>query len=274
MRSRTLGGTHNPRYFGTQPSGCDIDIIKGDIGQGLGSVWTAIGGAVAAATVWIGDHAEEIWEWAQEHIDIGPSYNPENGGELARQFGTDGGTGWLGQPWCNAYMDWLKKYRPKVWSGEHDVWTAGDAAPTPWRTIYDGYLAAGLPPGALLDESMIPVGYAKVQEAVQAAQAVVQAETDAGGGPPSMGVMQQMNLLALALAGANGPQAQAAAEVRVETLTGHWKAYVRRIAANWRRGGNDDGDNNGGGGGMQAGFSGAMPLMLGAAALLFFVNKK
>lgn len=167
--------------------------------QVIGSM-QPIGSPVAAAVAvastvysWVAEHSGEVVDWFQntggqlfewansiaQALGIGPSYNPANGGELARQFGHDGGTGWLGQPWCNSYMEWLRTYRPDIWSGDTDVWTAGAAAPTPWRNVYNQYLAVGMPDGTLLDGNMVPVGLASAAAAIAEADAAL---AQSGGG--------------------------------------------------------------------------------------------
>ena len=225
---------------------CDIDVLKGaptlrgpegggDAGGGAADdANSAVGAAIASAVQWISTHAVQLGQWIGTLLHIGPSYDPANGGELARQFGpeSEGGTGWLGQPWCNAYMDWLKNYRPAIWNGDQDVWTAGDAAPTPWKTVYDRYTAAGLPAGALLDANMVPVGLAQAQAAVSAQAAV---ENHPQAPPPDAAQLQALQIMAMQIAGLGTPADHAAASATYAQLPNGWKAYVDALVAIWQQ---------------------------------------
>lgn len=205
--------------------------------------------------------------WVANLFHIGPSYDPANGGELARQFGHDGGTGWLGQPWCNSMMDWYKKYRPAVWSGAQDVWTC-DMPPTPWKTIYDKYVAAGMPEGALLDGNMKPVG---LDEAVAASQTQTQGQSAQG---ITQAQLDALNIMAMQIAGMSGPTVAAQVAAQVATMPKAWQDYVTQMAAIWvsnmqANGGNQGGGGNAGGGtGTQGGGLMNTLLAVGAAKLL------
>lgn len=238
MRAQLLNGTGSPRVFGIRPTRGSA-LVNGPDGGGdsgdaaADDASSGVGGAISNAVAWIGSHAVQIVQWVGHLLGMGGSYDASNGGELARQFGpvSEGGTGWLGQPWCNAYMDWLKNYRPRIWAGLDDVWTAGSAAPSPWRAVYERYLAAGLPPGALLDANMVPVGLAQAQQAVAETEAVQNHPTAP---PPNAQQLQALQVLAMQLAGLGTPADQAAAADTVAQLPNGWRNYVNALVRIWQ----------------------------------------
>lgn len=261
MRSNIIAGAG-------QSHGTALVNLQGGGALNLGRMRTVgepiTAGAVAAAVAAV----TTAYEWVANLFGMGPSYTPENGGELVRQFGPTG-TNWLGQLWCNSYMDWLKKYRPAIWNGEQDVWTSGASAPTPWRNVYNTYLAAGLPEGALLDANMVPVGLAQAQAAVQTQQAAA----------PTMSPAQldALNIMAMQVAGLSGPQVAQQVLATVATLPAAWQNYVTQMAAIWLTsnqpasgGGGGGGADPGGGGGAGQGDKGTMNVLMAVAAAKLF----
>lgn len=226
---------------------------------GMRTIGDAAGDAGALASVMAA--VISAYHWVTNLFHMGGSYDESNGGELARQFGPTG-TGWLGQPWCNAYLDWLKKYRPGIWNGTEDVWTAGAAAPTPWRSVYDQYVAAGMPAGALLDANMRPVGVDEAIAAGQTQQQVAQALT------PEQ--LNALNILAMQVAGLQGAAVSAQAIATVRGMPQAWQLFVADMAAIWvanaaAGGGTGGGGGAQGGGGSQGGGGGAQGGGGGAA---------
>lgn len=140
-----------------------------------------IAATIAAVSSWLSQHGGEVGQWFAENtgplaqwatsiaqfLGIGPSYDASNGGEVRRQLE---GLGDLNKPYANPYMDWLKNYAPAVWQSG-DIWDApAPAQRSHWKDVYEGYLAAGLPAGALLDANMVPVGLNAAAAAIVAAE--------------------------------------------------------------------------------------------------------
>lgn len=263
MRAQLLNGAGSPRVFGIRPTRGTALVNGPDGGGGSGTAAaddasSGVGAAISNALAWIGTHAVQIGQWVGHLLGIGPSYDPANGGEVARQMQANG---WLGQPWCNAYMDWLKNYRPEVWQSG-DVWDAGSAAPSPWRAVYDRYLAAGLPPGALLDANMVPVGLAQAQQAVAQTEAVQNHPTAP---PPNAQQLQALQILAMQLAGLGTPADQAAAAATVAQLPNGWRDYVNALVRIWQA----SAQPGPSGGAAESSFGGTgLLLAIGAAVLL------
>lgn len=224
---------------------------------GSGGVFRVIAKAVAT----LGPLISGLWS------KLTNNYTAENGGEVRRQFEL---TGQAGKPWANSYMAWAQEYNPhNVWN-TGDIWDFPDTHPTPWKDIYDSYVAAGAPEGVLLDANMKPKGLDEIIAATNAQTAV----TASAGPVPNAQQLATLQIWALQIAGAEGPQAaqQAAALVAQQPLP--WQNYVNALVGVWRsvgqasesQGGGSTGGGPGPGPGPDAPKDGTQTVVLAAVA--------
>lgn len=220
----------------------------------------AIKGAIAAVTTFIATNSDKIGDWLQQgasfvngisrFLGLGPSYNPANGGEVARQLGPSG-TNQLHLPWAQAYVDWIKNYYPAVWNGA-DMWTApGLAQNSAFADHYRELVAAGMPEGTLLDQAGTPVGLADSLRNIEEIQQILdsQAQNESGGGG---GTSPRPRPLP------SGVTPDNEADLLTDGTT-HTNTNNNRPPRPTAEG---DGLKN------------AMPLLLGAGLLFFLANKK
>lgn len=257
MRAHLLNGT------GSAPN---VGVFGASVGVGTQRV-NGLTQSIASAVQWIAANSAQIAQWVGTLFSwIGPGYDSENGGEVSRQME---GIGQLGQPWCNSYMDWLKNYRPDVWNSG-DVWDAGEDAPGPWRDVYNQYIALGLPDGSLLDANKVPVGLGSAIAAVEAQNAVTNAP--AGDPVPTEQQLQALQILAMQIAGMEGPTAAANASATVAQFPRSWQDYVSGLVAAWQTSnGPTDGANPPAP--VEGGMGGTGTLLLAGAAVLILANK-
>jgi len=230
---RTIGAGEWPPT-GWNPPGGGMGTGNETPLEQLAALGTAIGGSPAGANAqgflpqvwqWVRNNAGEAWEFVSELFHFGPSYNAENGGEVTRQFE---GEGRIGDPIVNAYTAWIRAYHPAMWNSGN-IWN--DSAPGAWRPFEQAYVRmvqAGMPAGTLVDADMVPLG---LVEAVQAVQAQQQAENTPN--PPSAATLLQLNLLAMDIAGLNGPAARANAVAEVSRLRSILQFYVADMVQVW-----------------------------------------
>jgi len=216
MRSHVLNGTGERRNYarGTAlVNGQDRTVN----GESDGVDLSAIASAVAVVS-----------ELFQDFFQQGGGYDPSNGGEVRRQLNAIQPTGSdLLRPYANPYMSWLKANRPEVWNNGK-IWDQPDIAHrSRWKDHYETLLAAGLPPGSLLDANMVPVGLAQAVAATEAAQ-TTNVVTNAT--PVQVANLQ---LLAMQLAGLGTPAEQAAARNTYRTLDAPSRLFVDGLVALW-----------------------------------------
>lgn len=230
---RTIGAGEWPPTGWTPPSGSMGTGNETPLEQ-LAALGSAIGGSPAGANAqgflpqvwqWVRAHAGDAWSFVSELFHFGPSYTAANGGEITRQFE---GEGRIGDPVVNAYTAYVKSYFPAMWNSG-DIWE--DDQPGAWRPFEQRYVTmvqAGMPAGTLVDADMVPLG---MVEAVQA----VQANEEAAAQPwmTSPQVLAGLNLLAMRIAGLEGPQQRAQAIAEVLKLREPMQFYVADMVQVW-----------------------------------------
>lgn len=192
----------------------------GEGGEGQGGLSNVLR-AITTAVSTLGPMIAGLWN------KIIGGYTSANGGEVYRQLDL---CGVIGQPWCNSYMDWIKTNNPHDTWNTGDIWDYPDTHPTPWKDVYDAYVAAGAPQGILLDANMRPQGLDQAMAAAAAQNGVAQS----GGPVPNAEQLRTLQIWALEIAGMSGPVAaqQAAANLAQQPLP--WQNYVNALVQIWR----------------------------------------